>query len=123
MCFIRASCAAIKAVKAFCVVEDSAGGTLFCGRSGSIRCGVSSETGGGEAVGASSAGKTDFRKCNRPKGSIAKKPPKFQNFSGKITKRALFSIALIDNLSYNRICVNIVEQYTLFAIARQIDEN
>jgi len=123
MRFTRCSCASIKAVKAFCEVGFSTGGALFCC---SFWVGGGGSTGvaeGGFWGGESRVGKTDFKKLSKPKASIRKKPPKFQNFSGKIIKTTLFSIALIDNLIYNRICVNIVEQYTLLQYCRRIDEN
>ena len=113
MRFTRCSCASIKAVKAFCEVGFSTGGALFCC---SFWVGGGGSTGvaeGGFWGGESRVGKTDFKKLSKPKASIRKKPPKFQNFSGKIIKTTLFSIALIDNLIYNKICVNNVGSCTL----------
>ena len=49
----------------------------------------------------------DLNKSNKPKDSKIKNLQNLK-FYGKIRKKAAFSIALIDNLIYNRICVNIV---------------
>jgi hypothetical protein len=51
-----------------------------------------------------------FNKSNNPKGSIEKFLQKYKNFQAKIPKNQAFSIALIDKLIYNRICVNIVDK-------------
>ena len=56
--------------------------------------------------------RTDLSKLNNPKGSKIKNPPKYKKFLQKPRKRTAFLIALIDNLSYNRICVNSVGLYT-----------
>ena len=66
--------------------------------------------GGGDGFSAFCAvGSKVFNKSNNPKGSMEKILQKYKNFQAKIPKNQAFSIALIDKLIYNRICVSIVD--------------
>ena len=56
----------------------------------------------------------DLSKSNKPKLSITKKSPFSQNFTQNSQENKPFLVALIDKLSYNRICVNILGKCTLF---------
>ena len=56
----------------------------------------------------------DLSKSNKPKLSITKKISIFTNFTQNSRENQPFLIALIDKLSYNRICVNILGKCTLF---------
>ena len=56
----------------------------------------------------SACGKRVESKLSKPKGSIVKNLQFYKKFQAKILKSAVFSIALIDKLIYNRICVSIV---------------
>ena len=59
-------------------------------------------------------------KLNNPKVSIIKKSPKIKKIPQINEKNELFLIALIDDLIYNRICVNIVGKCTLSVISGNI---
>ena len=64
-----------------------------------------------EGVGLPSRSK-DLSKLKSAKGSIRKKSSIFTKFTQNSEKNELFLIDLIDDLSYNRICVNIIGKYT-----------
>ena len=125
--FARASCRSIKAQHA---LADGVGGVgLGTGFAVfpwefAVECGVSAQEFAvgddevaGEAVGGLSSafppsGSRVLSKSNKPKGSMKKILQKYKNFQAKIAKSKVFSIALIDKLIYNRICVNIVGKCT-----------
>ncbi len=87
----------------------SGGGSVACALGGGLGC--SGADGGASGLdGAFSAplgASKDLNKSNNPKDSKIKNLQNLK-FYGKIHKKSVFSIALIDDLIYNRICVSII---------------
>ena len=83
----------------------SVGALVFLGGGWGVFCGA-------ESAGSFVLGNRVLSKLNKPKGSMETNLQKYKNFQAKIRKSKAFSIALIDKLIYNRICVSIVGKCT-----------